>query len=72
MEIIWAAMGIVAREHMFCSALKCETWYELIVGELEDVENEEDAVEDEEAQSQRIALLEVEAKELQYVQAPRI
>lgn len=38
-EFIYALMRLGKHEHMFCSGLQLKVWYEMLVGEVEEVVN---------------------------------
>lgn len=62
------------REHvpLFCLVLQFKKGYEQLVSEVEDVEIDKDAKENEKARSQRPAAFKMESKAIYYVQALEI
>lgn len=69
-QLISALTAVGVHRHMFCSALKFDTWYELLVREQENVVKPEDVLESEVPATQTTTVLEVEAKVLNYVRLP--
>lgn len=69
LELCLAMTDVGAHDHLFCSALQVTTCYELLVSDFKNVGNGEGMVEDEEAQSQKLAVFELKAIALHYVAA---
>lgn len=63
-QLLSAVMDVGAHGHLFCSLLQFKPWYELLLGEVENVVKEEHVVEGEEAQSQRKKVFEAEGNVL--------
>lgn len=61
---LFALMDLSVHKHIFCSALQGNTWYELLVWEVEEIVKQEEVLESRELAPQVKTLVEVEAKSL--------
>lgn len=62
LEALSAVKKVVVYRHMFLFVMPLNTCYKVLPGELEDVVNEEDVVEDEGAQPERTTVFKEESK----------
>lgn len=54
LELRSALINLDAHEHMFCSATQFKAWYELLVGEAEEIVTHKEVLESEELATQTL------------------